>query len=225
MLHNLVHFPHSDKLKGQINENIFPDEHEYEFTAKTQVGEISALSYFKELAADYGLPIFSDNELAMFIQRMLPIYCHYETALKSIDLGKQYDARIVKADLKRFYQQAANCAEMYACLSAAQALRNIHRKNAIVNESDIEKVEQLRDLFHQYHRRCGSCRSREQYDSAVVDFCYNFSEQVLVNWNELHGNPFLIFRLWTTVAQTPFANESTDSLAALLDRKCKTKQT
>lgn len=228
MLHDdMVIFPDGLEWNTEEDKDVFPNEYELKFVEQTRVNKTPALLYFRELAKEYNLTAFCDRELILFIQRILPIYCNYESALDSLEFCKQYDARIAKEDCARFHQQAVECAEMYIYLSTIKALRNTRErsKSKMTYKIDEEKIDLLQTFFQQHHSCCCSCRSQDQNDSVVEDFCYAFSEQVLANWTKLLGNPFLIFRLWTTIAQSPFARESTDSLSALLDRRCRTKQT
>ena len=219
--------PELDRFR---NDDICPDKQEIAFAELTQIviscGRIvPALTYFTELAEQEGIGTFNDDELVLFIRKILPIYCSCEKLWSNHKSEKHYNAKIMAADLEDLNQQAETAMKVYLYLLTAQPIPRVRRRRDDQQINDEKRVENLTKILFQHNANCGSCRCQTKDEEEIDYFCGEFASRVDVDWGLLLGNLFLIFRLWSTRAQSPFVRESKISLETLLNKKCFPNQT
>lgn len=223
----VFHAPKRQKPDPQTqvedDDDTYPDEYEKQFAENAQIifsksNAQPALTYFKNLTLPPDVVVPTDDEYIFFIDKILPSYV-YKISSHNPYRDKHFKPHILNKDIPKLKQQAKDCSEMYVLLLTAQTIANLSQKNSTFKQPfPEENMENFINLFLQHDKLCISCHTRT---STREDYCRNFADRIKQCWPLIRGNPFLIFRLWTTNAQNSFTETRIASLNSLLSNRYK----
>lgn len=225
----VLFFPDINDLDCALrkDDNIFPDE--YETTYADHVGirfngtyKQPAMVFFQDLCQKAKLQITSEA-LVFFINYPLKTYFTESRTLYSIPHGKQYHSVIARRDIERLAKQAQDCRIMFAGLLTAIALKQTKRRSTKTEPpTSLNGLKQILQKYCQKHPTDTDSEDLSDEDQYICDCFVNVLKK---NWGRLSGNPYLIYKIWTSKSRVPFAEENQRlSLYKWVEQACKLPQ-
>lgn len=235
----VVSYPDVNKIqdfdKLVQDDNVYPDRRESAIAAHTMVcfpqqDPKPVMEYLEQLCREHDI-VLSPAELTWFICEILRAYWTQDKVIRESEQDKHYYKWIDKSDQEPLKRQADDCFNLFALSSTVFMISQIglakdRRTGRVLHKSENmpvlceEQMETFVKALREHHEATQSARRMSKDEKGLEDYFWDFVMQIKDDWASLCTAPYLIYLLWVSKEQNPYATRRSICLSKQIDSAC-----